>query len=85
MSEASPEFTRRSLLVTAAAVSAASFVPGQLAAAGDGNAVRPFHISFPDEQLADLRRRIAATRWPEKETVADATQGVQLRTMRQLA
>jgi hypothetical protein len=48
-------------------------------------AIRPFHVSFPDADLADLRRRIQATRWPEKETVADATQGVQLGTMRQLA
>src|SRR5277367_1296813 len=47
--------------------------------------IRPFHINFPDEQLADLRRRIAATQWPERETVSDATQGVQLETMQNLA
>ena len=47
--------------------------------------IRPFHVSFPDEQLADLRRRIKATRWPEKETVTDDTQGVQLATMQALA
>src|SRR3954468_5543652 len=34
-------------------------------------AVRPFHVSFPEEQLSDLRRRIKATKWPERETVAD--------------
>src|SRR6266404_5647413 len=46
--------------------------------------IRPFHIDVPEEDLADLRRRIAATRWPEKETVADESQGVQLATMRAL-
>ena len=40
--------------------------------------IRPFHLDTPDEALDDLRRRIAATRWPEKETVADESQGVQL-------
>jgi pimeloyl-ACP methyl ester carboxylesterase len=47
--------------------------------------VRPFHVEVPEEDLADLRRRIEATRWPEKETVADAAQGVQLATMQALA
>jgi len=47
--------------------------------------VRPFHFHASDEQLADLHRRIAATRWPDKETVADASQGVQLATMQALA
>jgi pimeloyl-ACP methyl ester carboxylesterase len=47
--------------------------------------IRPFHIHVPDEQLVDLRRRIATTRWPERETVNDATQGVQLATMQKLA
>src|SRR5258708_3567285 len=48
-------------------------------------AVRPFRINIPQEALVDLRRRIAAMRWPEKETVADASQGVQLATTQQLA
>jgi pimeloyl-ACP methyl ester carboxylesterase len=47
--------------------------------------IRPFHISFPETDLVDLRRRIAATRWPDKETVSDASQGVQLATMKALA
>ena len=47
--------------------------------------VRPFHVNFPEEQLEDLHRRIAATQWPERETVSDATQGVQLVTMQKLA
>jgi len=47
--------------------------------------IRPFHFHASDEELADLRSRILATRWPEKETVADASQGVQLATMKALA
>jgi Epoxide hydrolase N terminus len=47
--------------------------------------IRPFHVDIPDEALEDLRRRIAATNWPEKETVADASQGVPLTTMQELA
>ena len=46
--------------------------------------IRPFHVDVPEEELADLRRRIAATRWPERETVVDETQGVQLATMQEL-
>jgi pimeloyl-ACP methyl ester carboxylesterase len=46
--------------------------------------VRPFRIDVPEEDLVDLRRRILATRWPEKETVADQSQGVQLATMQEL-
>lgn len=47
--------------------------------------IRPFHVDVPDEALENLRQRIAATQWPEKETVADETQGVQLATMQKLA
>ena len=47
--------------------------------------IRPFHVDISDEVLDDLRRRIAATQWPEKETVADESQGVQLATMQKLA
>jgi pimeloyl-ACP methyl ester carboxylesterase len=47
--------------------------------------IRPFHFNVPEEQLADLRRRVAATKWPEQELVSDATQGVQLATMQKLA
>jgi len=48
-------------------------------------AVRPFSATIAPEELTDLRRRIEATRWPERETVADASQGVQLATMQALA
>src|SRR5215213_3170300 len=52
---------------------------------GEGVTVRPFRIDVPEEDLVDLRRRIAATQWPESETVDDSSQGVQLATMQQLA
>ena len=51
----------------------------------DDNAIRPSHINIPEEALDDLRRRIAATRWPTKELVEDRSQGVQLATLRELA
>jgi len=47
--------------------------------------IRPFSVEVLEEDLVDLRKRIAATRWPEKETVADETQGVQLATIQELA
>jgi pimeloyl-ACP methyl ester carboxylesterase len=48
-------------------------------------AIRPFQVNTPQEELTELRRRINATRWPERETVTDATQGVQLATVQKLA
>jgi pimeloyl-ACP methyl ester carboxylesterase len=51
----------------------------------DPTAVRPFEVHVPDEQLADLRRRVAATRWPSRELVADRSHGVQLAAMQELA
>jgi hypothetical protein len=47
--------------------------------------IRPFHVDFPDSRLSYLRERIDDTIWPEKESVADASQGVQLATMQALA
>ena len=47
--------------------------------------IRPFHIDVAEGALADLRRRIAATQWPERETVSDESQGVPLATMQKLA
>jgi len=49
------------------------------------DAIRPFHVDVPQGEISDLRRRVAATRWPERETVADASQGVQLATVQKLA
>jgi pimeloyl-ACP methyl ester carboxylesterase len=54
------------------------------AAKRDGSDVRPFRVNMPEEALVDLRRRIAATRWPAKETVPDRSQGVQLARLQAL-
>jgi pimeloyl-ACP methyl ester carboxylesterase len=71
----------------------AFFLPGTTVAqtqgaaaarAGDGDAIRPFRIKVPEAELVDLKRRIAATRWPDKETVADSSQGVQLARLQKL-
>ena len=59
---------------------------GTAAAPESGDtAIRPFKFKASDEALTDLRRRVAATKWPDRETVTDTTQGVQLATMQQLA
>jgi hypothetical protein len=47
--------------------------------------IRPFHVEFSEDELAELRRRILATRWPSKELVEDPSQGVQLAMLRELA
>jgi|SRR5687768_11074232 len=52
--------------------------PAAQANSGTAAVIRRFRVHFPDEALADLKRRIAATRWPERETVTDRSQGVQL-------
>jgi pimeloyl-ACP methyl ester carboxylesterase len=89
--------TRRRFLAASTTASALVFVTSapadasDLAAeqgaggAGTGEAIRPFHFKASEAELADLRRRVAATRWPERETVTDTTQGVQLATTRELA
>src|SRR5881409_825036 len=51
----------------------------------DFNEIRPFHVNVPEAELTELRRRINASKWPERETVSDATQGVQLATIQALA
>ena len=51
----------------------------------DKNAVRPFHVEVPEAELIELRGRISSTKWPERETVTDASQGVQLATTQALA
>ncbi|HET8874677.1 MAG TPA: alpha/beta fold hydrolase [Gaiellaceae bacterium] len=56
-----------------------------MAAIDSATEIRPFHVDVPEEQLDDLRRRIAATRWPEAETVGDDSQGVRLATIQALA
>jgi pimeloyl-ACP methyl ester carboxylesterase len=95
-----PQISRRETLKLSAASIAASLFPvsGLMTArAGsqkedimaranaDRNGIRPFQVNFPDADLADLRRRIHAARWPDRETVNDASQGVQLATSQKLA
>ena len=91
--------TRRRFLAASATVGALGFATAspeafaaeQPSAGGGGSAVkdrtaiRPFHIQIPQAALTDTKRRIQATRWPEKETVADTSQGVRLETMKALA
>src|SRR5262249_44084041 len=62
----------------------ASLFPTNLTAAED-DPIRPFRITVPEDRLLDLRRRIAATRWPDKETVSDRSQGAQLEKLQELA
>ena len=54
------------------------------AAAADGSAIRPFQIHVSDAALVDLRQRVQATRWPDKETVSDESQGIRLAEMQAL-
>jgi pimeloyl-ACP methyl ester carboxylesterase len=71
---------------TTAAVAGNSVIgPAATAQPSSDTSIRPFKFQASDEALADLRRRIAATQWAERETVTDATQGVQLATMQKLA
>ena len=51
----------------------------------EATAIRPFQVNTPEAELTELRRRINATRWPERETVTDSSQGVQLATTQALA
>ncbi|QHA02466.1 alpha/beta fold hydrolase [Streptomyces broussonetiae] len=59
--------------------------PGKPESASGRQSIRPFRVGIPERDLADLRRRIMATRWPDRETVNDQSQGVQLATMKELA
>ena len=77
--------TRRSLLTLAATAGAISLLPASLRAATEDDAIRTFTVNFPDSDIVDLRRRVKATKWPDRETVKDPSQGVQLATVQQLA
>lgn len=83
MSEPQSYPTRRIFLAATAAAGAATVVPAPLFAGVPD--VRPFQIDVPDEAIVDLKRRVGATKWPSKELVKDASQGVQLATMCKLA
>jgi pimeloyl-ACP methyl ester carboxylesterase len=82
MPEIATAVTRRSVLSASAAVAAIALAPS---ASRADTAVRPFNVSISEAALVDLRRRIAATQWPDRETVADQSQGVQFTTMQKLA
>jgi pimeloyl-ACP methyl ester carboxylesterase len=84
MSTPSSSPTRRDFLALSAAAGAAGMIPASVRAATGGESMRPFSFNAPEEAIVDLRRRLAATRWPERETVTDHTQGVQLATMQAL-
>jgi hypothetical protein len=78
---------RRSVGVIAASIGAvgtASLLSANLAPAAGRDAFRLFRINISDDKLVDLRRRIAVTRWPVRETVADRSQGVQLAKLQEL-
>ncbi len=67
------------------AAAAASLLPLHPVSATNDDGIRPFRVNFPEKELVELRRRVAATRWPDKETVANASQGVKLKTIQKLA
>lgn len=80
---------RRRLLaaatLSAAAASALTLLPSLARAAPAGHDIRPFHLHLPERDVADLRRRVQATRWPDRETVVDSTQGLPLARLQALA
>jgi pimeloyl-ACP methyl ester carboxylesterase len=75
---------RRDLLIASAAAGALNLLAAGLPKAADSDAIRPFRVNIPEEQLADLRRRVAATRWPDRETVNDQSQGIELAKIKPL-
>ncbi|MFJ2399608.1 epoxide hydrolase family protein [Streptomyces sp. NPDC087843] len=87
--------SRRMFITTSAAAMTAAatgvFGPysdeysGKPVAVSERESIRPFRVNIPEQDLVDLRRRIAATRWPDRETVHDQSQGVQLATMKELS
>ncbi|RWE53655.1 MAG: epoxide hydrolase [Mesorhizobium sp.] len=76
--------TRREILVATAAAGAVGLLPGTLNAAATSSSIRPFTVNIPLEEIDELRRRIMATRWPDQETVADRSQGVQLARLQEI-
>src|SRR5262249_36773592 len=74
------------LITIFAAVAHAQTPPGSAVTgqAAEDSSIRPFKVQIPQAALDDLRRRIAATRWPDKETVTDASQGAQLAKLQEL-
>ncbi len=85
MSATSYSPDRRTFLASSAAAGVSGVLAAKAHAATESNAIRPFHIKVPEEQIVDLRRRINATKWPDRETVPDQSQGPQLATLQKLA
>jgi len=97
INDTAANLTRRGFLASSAAACALNVFPtGSFASIRDlsstdpktdaeGNMIRPFHVNFPQADLIDLRRHVAATRWLNRETVSGPLQGVQLATMQKLA
>ncbi|CAN7669289.1 epoxide hydrolase family protein [Paraburkholderia sp. SIMBA_054] len=75
---------RRNVLAATAVAGAFALFPEAIYAANSAGNIRPFKANIPDSDLADLRQRLAKTRWPGKETVTDESQGVRLARMQQL-
>jgi Epoxide hydrolase N terminus len=78
---------RRFVGVVATSIAAAGttgWFSANMPVAAQGDAVRPFRVNIPEDELAECRRRIAATRWPDRETVNDQTQGAQLVKLQEL-
>ena len=71
-------------LLLAGAAGAGATLPQSVQAPAGADAIRPFKVKVPQAAIDDLRRRIAATRWPDKETVADQSQGAQLARLQEL-
>jgi pimeloyl-ACP methyl ester carboxylesterase len=76
---------RRTVLAASGAVAASSLIPMQAGAATASDAIRQFNIDVPQAELDELRRRINATRWPDRETVTDDSQGVPLAMIQELS
>src|SRR5262249_5210025 len=74
-----PQEQKGEIAMTTLPTSSAQTVPS-----GGDTAIRPFHVDVPEAKLVDLRQRVAATIWPERETVADDSQGVRLATIQAL-
>ena len=76
---------RRNLTTPTAKIPAGAGGRREIIAEEDPEAIRPFRVHVPEEEIAELKRRIKATRWPEQETVSDQSQGVPLETIQALA
>src|SRR5215207_2172332 len=81
--QARPTLSRDPIMTQLNTMDAPAAAPTSREAAS-AEAIRPFRAHVPDADIADLRRRLAATRWPDKETVTDASQGAQLATLQEL-